>query len=260
MADSFDRVAASYDATRGLPPEVEAEIAAGTTRLTAAMPATSFLEVGVGTGRIALPLVRDGFRYTGIDLSGPMLAAAQGKAAGLPGRLLLARADALALPFADATFDVGLVVHVFHLIPDWPLALAELLRVIRPGGFFLYGFEHWLPTGGRHAFDQQWRAILATHGVAPRGHGTTDQAVVAALRGLGLASETTTVAAWQTTTTVAHALAQRRGRNFSSSWSIPEEIHAHAATELAAWAQTHYPDQEMLLTSEMRFSITVARL
>jgi len=258
MQRSYDRVAASYDATRGLPPEVEAAIAAGFARLAGATPAAPFLEVGVGTGRIALPLVRDGFRYAGVDLSGPMLAGARGKAAGLPGRLLLARADAVALPFAAATFAAGIVVHVFHLVPDWPLALNELLRVIKPGGRFLYGFEHWLPAGGRYAFDQRWRAILARYGVAPGGHGTTDAPVFAALERLGLRPETTTVAAWQTATTVAATLAGYTSRTFSASWTIPDDIFARAGVELAAWAQAHYPDADAALTTASRFSITHA--
>jgi SAM-dependent methyltransferase len=258
MGRSFDRVAAIYDATRGLSPEVEAAIADGFARLAGATPATTFLEVGVGTGRIALPLVRDGFRYAGVDLSGSMLAAAQGKAVVLPGCLLLAHADAVALPFAAAAFDAGIVVHVFHLIRNWPLALNELLRVIKPGGRFLYGFEHWLPTGGRYAFDQQWRAILARYGAAPGGHGTTDAPVFATLERRGLRPETTAVAAWQTTTTVATTLAGYTSRTFSSSWTIPDDIFARAGAELAAWAQSHYPDTDATLTVESRFSITHA--
>ena len=111
MDRSFDRVAAVYDRTRALPPEVETAIGAGIARLTAATTATRFLEVGVGTGRIALPLVRAGYRYYGADLSLSMLRAADQKAQGLAGQLHLCGADACALPFASATFDVGLVVH-----------------------------------------------------------------------------------------------------------------------------------------------------
>ena len=100
MEPSFDRVAAVYDRTRGLPPEVETAIGAGIARLTAATTATRFLEVGVGTGRIALPLVRQGYRYSGVDLSMPMLRAARPKTRGLTGQLALYGADACALPCA----------------------------------------------------------------------------------------------------------------------------------------------------------------
>jgi SAM-dependent methyltransferase len=46
----------------------------------------------------------------------------------------LVRGDATALPFPDAALGAALVAHVLHLIPHWERALAELVRVIRPGG------------------------------------------------------------------------------------------------------------------------------
>src|SRR6266571_3027374 len=53
---SFDPVAHIYDATRGYPVEVAQSIAQAIETTAAATPATSFLEVGIGTGRIAFPL------------------------------------------------------------------------------------------------------------------------------------------------------------------------------------------------------------
>ena len=135
MADSFDRVAARYDATRAIPAAAEAAIAAGIARAVSSTPQTRLLEIGVGTGRIALPLARQGHRCIGIDRSAPMLVAAQRKGRAGSGRLLLARADATALPFATASVDVALIVHVFHLIPAWPRALHEAPYVRRPGGY-----------------------------------------------------------------------------------------------------------------------------
>ena len=161
MARSFDRVAAVYDATRQLPATVEESIAAGIARHTGATAATRFLEVGVGTGRIAVPLLRRGHHLCGVDAAAAMLAAAQHKARGGPGRLDLVRGDALALPFAPATFDVGLVVHLFHLLPDWRGALDELFRVIRPGGFFLYGAEQPDEAAEPDHFAERWRAALS---------------------------------------------------------------------------------------------------
>ena len=73
MAQSFDRIAAVYDATRQLPADIEESIVAGIARHTGASAATRFLEVGVGTGRIALPLVRRGHHLCGIDSATAMI-------------------------------------------------------------------------------------------------------------------------------------------------------------------------------------------
>ena len=70
---SFDPVAHIYDATRGYPFEVAQRIAQAIETTTSATPATTFLEVGIGTGRIAFPLASLGHTYSGVDISGKMV-------------------------------------------------------------------------------------------------------------------------------------------------------------------------------------------
>jgi SAM-dependent methyltransferase len=133
----FDRAAGDYDATRGFPPGEEDRVAALLAGAGGLGPGARLLEVGIGTGRIALPLARRGIRIAGVDLSRPMLGRLLEKRAGLP--VDPVRADAARLPFADASVDAALGVHVFHLIPRWREVLAELVRVLRPGAPLLHG-------------------------------------------------------------------------------------------------------------------------
>jgi SAM-dependent methyltransferase len=131
---SFDRAAEYYDRTRALP----AETLAGVVALLAAELAGRgrCLEIGVGTGRIALPLSEAGQSMAGIDVSPAMLAQLVRKSGGSP-PFPLALADATRLPFRDAAFGAALSVHVLHLISQWDAAVAELLRVVCPGGLVL---------------------------------------------------------------------------------------------------------------------------
>ncbi len=76
---SFDRVAHAYDGTRGYPSGVEQQIAEGLERTARAMEQSVFLEIGVGTGRIAIPLASRGHDYTGVDISEKMLVQLEGK-------------------------------------------------------------------------------------------------------------------------------------------------------------------------------------
>lgn len=126
---AFDRAAEYYDATRGLTPEAMARTVE---ILSAELSGRQCLEIGVGTGRIGLPLYRAGVEMTGLDLSMPMMRKLLEKARGDP--FPLVQGSATRLPFREDTFDAGLIVHVLHLIPNWRDALAELVRVIRPGG------------------------------------------------------------------------------------------------------------------------------
>jgi ubiquinone/menaquinone biosynthesis C-methylase UbiE len=146
---SFDRAASYYDRTRVLGdaamarliPLVVAELS-GSGRV---------LEVGIGTGRIGLPLMREGVDITGVDISREMLERLREKA----GRHAppLAIADATHLPFPDGTFGAAIAAHVLHLIPTWRDALAEMARVVRPGGLVLAS------RGGRNR-ESEWRPAL----------------------------------------------------------------------------------------------------
>ncbi len=93
------------------------------------------LEIGIGTGRIALPLVRAGVAIAGVDISREMLRRLVIKAAS--SQLQIAVADATRLPFREHSFASAIAAHVLHLIPNWAIAVEELLRVVRPGGTIL---------------------------------------------------------------------------------------------------------------------------
>jgi phosphatidylethanolamine/phosphatidyl-N-methylethanolamine N-methyltransferase len=93
------------------------------------------LEVGVGTG-LALPLYAPDKRITGIDLSRDMLSRARARAAALRLRHVedLLEMDAQATSFEAGSFDAAVAMFVASVVPD-PFALvAELRRVVRPGG------------------------------------------------------------------------------------------------------------------------------
>ncbi|CAG0951860.1 Demethylrebeccamycin-D-glucose O-methyltransferase [Myxococcaceae bacterium] len=135
---AFDRVAGEYDETRGLPPGVDAQVADLFARAGGLRSDSRVLEIGIGTGRIALALSRRVGTVFGVDLSRPMLARLEGKRSGE--RVRAVRADATRLPYRDASFDAAVAVHVFHLIPDWRRALREVTRALRPGAPLLHGW------------------------------------------------------------------------------------------------------------------------
>lgn len=127
---SFDRVADIYDSTRGFPPgvpEQAAQLIVNVGDLTAEM---RVFELGIGTGRIGLPIAKHLNAYYGADISSAMMARLSAKQSAV--RVLLAQADAAMLPYRSNAFDAVVVVHVFHLVPDVARTLAELKRVMRP--------------------------------------------------------------------------------------------------------------------------------
>jgi ubiquinone/menaquinone biosynthesis C-methylase UbiE len=94
------------------------------------------LEVAVGTGR-NLPFYPEGVRLTGVDISPAMLKIARRRVNELGLEVDLREADAQALPFPDASFDAVVCTLSLCNIPDDRKAVAEMKRVLRPGGRML---------------------------------------------------------------------------------------------------------------------------
>lgn len=94
------------------------------------------LDLGVGSGLSVVEMARavPARQHVGVDLAARMLrrARARGLAEGFPVPLL--RADVTALPFRDGAFDGATGHSILYLVDDPAAALAELRRVLRPGG------------------------------------------------------------------------------------------------------------------------------
>lgn len=100
----------------------------------AGVPGRRVLEVGVGTG-LSLPLYPDGLTITGVDISEPMLDLARSRADEI-GRsgVALHLMDARSLAFEDGAFDAVVAPYVISVVPDPDKVMAEIARVVRPGG------------------------------------------------------------------------------------------------------------------------------
>src|SRR5271157_2824570 len=112
------------------------------------LPGSRVLEVGVGTG-LALPRYLPTKRITGIDLSAEMLAQAQKRVAklGLANVEALRVMDAEATDFEDAAFDIAVAMFVASVVPHPRQLLAEMRRVVRPGGNILF-VSHFAAENG----------------------------------------------------------------------------------------------------------------
>jgi ubiquinone/menaquinone biosynthesis C-methylase UbiE len=129
----WDREAGRYDRAMSF---VEHRIFRDTRPWLCGQAVGETLEVAIGTG-LNLPHYPPDIRLTGVEWSEGMLAQARRRAAALGRVVDLEPGDARALRFADASFDTVVCTFALCGIPDERAALAEMVRVLRPGGRLL---------------------------------------------------------------------------------------------------------------------------
>jgi demethylmenaquinone methyltransferase/2-methoxy-6-polyprenyl-1,4-benzoquinol methylase len=166
----FDRIAPVYDAMNHL---MTAGLDRRWRRLTAravVRPGDRVLDVCCGTGELALACVAEGGRVTGLDFSEPLLERARRKSSAVE----WVAGDAVALPFDEDDFDAVTVGFGVRNVPELERALAELRRVLRPGGRLAI-LEITRPRGLLTPFYRLWFDLLvpALGKVLPGGSAYT---------------------------------------------------------------------------------------
>jgi SAM-dependent methyltransferase len=144
--------------TDGVDPEYEEQILPLAAECLAG--AQRVVDVGTGEGQIARLASKLGAEVTGVDPTRAQLAVAAERGGGPR----YVRAAAENLPFADASFDAAVACLVFEHVPDHEPPIAEIARVLEPGGRFVFLLNHPLlqaPNSGwviDHDLDEQyWR-------------------------------------------------------------------------------------------------------
>lgn len=223
---AFDRAVGCYDRTRQLSAE-------STARLTAVLAEALIghgpvLEIGVGTGRIALPLADAGLEVVGIDLSRPMLEQLRAKGGPVP----VAEADGTALPFPDDSFGAVVAAHVLHLVPEWRDASLEVLRVLRPDGVFLWA------RGGHGAPGHDVAAVFAKAAGVERTPVGLDEVegLDAYLRSRHWKGEWLAEVPDDRETTTSAFIDLLASGQFAWTWPASEEDRARGAEAARAWA------------------------
>jgi ubiquinone/menaquinone biosynthesis C-methylase UbiE len=248
----FDRAADYYDRTRGFSPgafdvlmDVLVRELEGRGRC---------LEIGVGTGLLALPLANRGIPMMGADLARPMLDKLVEKAGGTP-PFPLVQADATRLPFGGGALGCGVFRHVLHLIPDWRKAVDELVRVLAPGGpiVAVEGTlrETWWEIVDR--FLAEAGGLPLSVGLHPRDQDALDD--VFAERGARPRIAATIPD--HTTETVGTFLDQIADGMHSWTWGVDEQLRRRSVRQVRAWAAERFGSLEVPLAPEYDLVVRV---
>jgi len=206
---SFDRVADVYDETRGLPPTPLAK-AIGV--LAEQLQGKRVLEIGVGTGRYAVPLQKSGIEVVGVDIAPKMVARGLEK-----GMRNVVFADGVRLPFQDGSFDAVTSNHVLHLVPDWKHVLGEARRVLRPGGVYFSLFERHREA----SLTDRYREVANALGFTKPDAGVHERDFPGLVRPARLIM----VARYLEHVPAGAALDAIEQKLYAFLWKVPEDIH-----------------------------------
>lgn len=131
VSGMFDRVARGYDRTNTVLSVGNDQLwRIATTRAIDPKPGERILDIACGTGTSTLPLAKTGATVVGVDFSPEMIAEAGRKHP----RIEFRQADAMKLPFGDDEFDAVTISFGLRNVQDPKQALAEMYRVLKPGG------------------------------------------------------------------------------------------------------------------------------
>jgi SAM-dependent methyltransferase len=221
---SFDRVASIYDETRSLAPRAMASVLAV---LVDELHRKRVLEIGVGTGRYAVPLQKSGIRVIGVDISRAMVEV--GLAKGLRDVVF---ADGARLPFAKGSFDVATTNHVLHLVADWRALLLEIARVTKEMYFTIIERSQRVDS-----IQHDYEAFVREAGYEYQHPGIHERD----LPDLVKPDVVIPVGPFQETVPADTILAEFAGRAYSCQWEVPEEIQRTAMARLRqAWGGKEY--------------------
>jgi len=213
-----------------------------------------------------------GADYTGADLSLPMMEVLRRKIATIPEgarRLKLALADAMALPFADASFDVIIMIHLLHLVSDWRETLRECRRVLREGGWLVLSSNERAERKrrsatadrtheGPHLVTQKWHEIMNELG-QDRSRRPQNEEMRDALCQMGASVEHVTLAEYQhRPITAREMVGLHRDRIFSSDWHHSDDIHAEASRRLERWLEQEHRAPDAPYEAQVQFSVLLA--
>jgi SAM-dependent methyltransferase len=152
------------------------------------------------------------------------------------------------LPFPDDAFDAGVASHVFHLIPPWRDAVAELLRVVRPGGALFMSFTDRTGNSVAHRVREHFRQVC---GLPPGNIGADPpgRQVREALVAAGAMVRPVVDVPVERTETVSDLIDELASGWWSWTWDLEPSVLADAARATRAWAEAEIDDLDAPITT-----------
>jgi SAM-dependent methyltransferase len=216
------------------------------------------LDVGAGTGRVAIPLARWAHRVVAVEPARGMLMQLRAKAGDSNDKVLAVLAEGSHLPFPSGHFDAVVIARLLYLAPDWRAIVAEAHRVLAVGGRLLH---EW----GNGRIDEEWvqireetRSLFEHAGVpAPFHPGVRSEAEVDdELAALSLARDGEVDLGPGPTITLREFLRRLAEGELSYIWNVPEPVRTECLPRVQRWAEQRFDlERTIPMPRELRWAI-----
>ena len=198
------------------------------------------LDIGAGTGRVAIPLARHGCHVVAVEPATAMLAELRAKASETD--VLGVAAEGARLPFPTGHFDAVVIARLLYLTPDWRAILDEACQVLAIGGHLLHEWsngqadEEWVQirSEARRLFEQAGVQAPFHPGVC--SEADVDQQLVS----LGCVQEARLELGPGPSLTLREFLRRLAEGELSYVWSVPETVRAACLPRLQRWAAQRF--------------------
>jgi len=214
------------------------------------------LDVGAGTGRVAIAFASIGCKTVALDPAMPMLCELQRKA--LEHQVRVVVGEGARLPFAKGSFDAVSLARILYLISDWQLVLRETYDVLKPGGCL---FHEW----GNGQADEAWvqirekaRALFQDAGIdSPFHPGARAEAKVEEyVTQLGFVRSTELPIGPGPAMTLRDFLGRVASGELSYTWNVPKQVQESCLPQLQKWCEGTFDlDRPVPIPRELYWTI-----
>jgi SAM-dependent methyltransferase len=213
------------------------------------------LDIGAGTGRVAIAFAGLGYKTVALDPALPMLNELRRKSPDIQVQVV---ADAARLPFPAAIFDAVILARVLYLLSDWQKVLYEAYDVLRPGGTL---FHEW----GNGEADEEWvqirekaRTLFEDAGVKNPFHlgARSEREIDDFLATLGFIRENELQTGPGPSMTLREFVQKIVSGEFSYIWSVPKDLQESCLPPLKDWAENTFDlDESIPIPRELHWKI-----
>jgi SAM-dependent methyltransferase len=198
----------------------------------------TIIDIGAGTGRVAVALAGNGFQVVAVDPAIPMLQTMRRKS----GDVLAVAAEGTRLPFRRKSADAVVLARLLYLVADWQGLLREVKEALRRGGILLHEWGNGDASEAWVQIREKARSLFQKAGVETPFHpgARSEFEVDSCLRELGFHRREQIEAGAGPAVTLAEFLDKIVNGEFSYVWNVPKDVQNFCLPQLRRWSESTF--------------------